>query len=469
MRRLDFFSSLSRLSFSILMLAAAGLAGCGDEASPDDAEGTAIWSRRIGRASGLEPVHIAADASDGALVAGRFYGKVNFGGGVVESPANNYQVFLARYGAAGQHVYSRTYGDFLQEQVGGLGVDGAGHAHLAVNFDGTVDAGGGPVVSHGGGDVLLVELDAEGGHVASVALGDFGRQYATSYAVAPSGDRVLVGSTSGVVRLGDVALDPVGVDQLFVARLGPSGEHVWSRLLEVGYTGYGAFAAIDADGSVCLTSVFSTPVDLGGGTLSPNGDASFFVAKLGPGGEHLWSRAYGGQWWAQPTAMAAGPSGAALVTGSVYGDIDLGGGVLRGSNEYSNDPFVLALSPSGDYRFARRFVGASYAYGGGVAATADGGAIVTGGFAGEIDFGFGARDAKGNYSEDGFVVKLDASGTTVGGWTFGNAAPQQGSAVSIGQGGAIYLGGSGFGDYNLGDGRKLGSGYYDAFVARIGL
>lgn len=80
-----------------------------------------------------------------------------------------------RAGATGgTHLWSRRYGDPSTQQNAALAVDNAGNILVGGSFYGTVDLGlgGGALVSAGGADVFLAKLDPNGEHVWSKRFGD---------------------------------------------------------------------------------------------------------------------------------------------------------------------------------------------------------------------------------------------------------------------------------------------------------
>jgi hypothetical protein len=111
---------------------------------------------------------------------------------------------------------------------------------------------------------------------------------------------VLGGSFEGVVDFGAgplAAVNPAGVvpsADLFVAKLAPTGAALWSR--HFGSVGKQLLRVLrlDATGEIVLAGELRCELDLGGGKLRAPcegyGPHDRFVAKLGPGGEHRWSR-----------------------------------------------------------------------------------------------------------------------------------------------------------------------------------
>ena len=214
---------------------------------------------------------------------------------------------------------------------------------FAGSFEGTIDLGGGPLTSAGQHDYFVAKLDAAGNHVWSKRFGDAAQQIVSRVAVDASGDLRLSGMFEGTIDLGGGPLTAAGAD-VFAARLDPDGNHVWSKSVGSDDAWTGGIA-IDADGTLVLGGTFATTIDFGGGALPASQEPAAFVAKLDANGNHVDSHAFGSTEYpgAAVTAVAVGPSGATLLGGWTSSAIDFGNGPLAWAGYY--DGFVAMLPP----------------------------------------------------------------------------------------------------------------------------
>ncbi len=86
-----------------------------------------------------------------------------------------------------------------------------------------------------------------------------------------------------------------GGRQVFLLKLSPEGEHVFSRCFgsAASFTGTTPSVVVDYTGNVVLLGDADDDIDLGTGVLSyERGDA--FVASFAPDGETLWAVTLGG-------------------------------------------------------------------------------------------------------------------------------------------------------------------------------
>jgi hypothetical protein len=95
---------------------------------------------------------------EGAIfLAGNVNGSVDLGGGELVSAGGD-DVLVASFDAAGDYRWAKLSGDGDDQDALGLSVDPAGHVIVIGEFKSTVDFGCGPLVSAGGSDAFVVEL-----------------------------------------------------------------------------------------------------------------------------------------------------------------------------------------------------------------------------------------------------------------------------------------------------------------------
>jgi hypothetical protein len=226
---------------------------------------------------------------------------------------------------------SKQYGDGAYIDAD-LVVDSAGFVTIAGHFSSSIDFGGGPLkTAMSDYDIFVARLDGEGNHVWSRSFGDFQAQHAYGVAVGPSGSVGLTGETDGALDFGGGELAGNGSD-IYVAKLDNDGAHVWSkRFLPVGgeATARGYAVAIDNAENLVLLGRFKGEIDVGGGPMTANANVNDYqalIAKYDPAGNHLWSLGLGDEGWQEANAGAVGAGGEIYLAGELRGSIDLGGG-----------------------------------------------------------------------------------------------------------------------------------------------
>ena len=367
--------------------------------------GRLLWLKRFGGTGFDLGEAIAVDGNGDILVTGGFSENVDFGGGVLTS-AGSGDVFVAKYsGVDGAHLWSKRFGSTNGDEGTGIAVDGNGDVLVSGNFEGTVDFGGGMLISTGSGDVFMAKYSGvDGTHLWSKRLGGTGDYLEIQVAVDESGDVLATGTFDGSVDFGDGPLTADYVD-IFVAKYsGADGAHLWSKQFGDTWDDEGIQVAVDGSGDVLVTGYFGTTVDFGGGLLNTAGYLDIFVVKLsGVDGAHLWSKRLGNTKPDGGMGVAVDGNGDVLVMGFFEQTVNFGGEPLTSAG--AEDIFVAKYSGvDGSYFWAKRFGGPGYEWRGGLAADTSDNVLVTGFFYETADFNGEFLTSAGE--EDIFLVKL---------------------------------------------------------------
>lgn len=351
-----------------------------------------FWSQRFGSTLSDAGYDVAVDASGNVLVTGTFSGTVDFGGGPLVS-AGNADIFVAKYNPNGVHLWSQRFGGANVDNGIAIAVDASGNVLVTGLFSSTVDFGGTPLVSAGGNDIFLAKYNASGVHQWSKQFGSTGLDVGNAVAVDGSGNVLVTGQFTGTVDFGGGPLVSAGNTDLIVARYSSTGIHQWSKQMGSTNSDIGIGVAADGSGNVLVTGLFYLTVDFGGGPLVSAGSSDIFVAKYNSGGAHQWSKRFGSGNSDLGSAIVADGSGNVLVTGQFSGTVDFGGGPLVGVG--NGEVFVAKYNSSGAHQWSQRFGGPSSEFGDGIAVDGSGSVFVTGTFASTVDFGGGPLTGAG--------------------------------------------------------------------------
>jgi hypothetical protein len=343
-------------------------------------------------------------------VAGYYDGTLSFGGGALTLASNGLMdAYVVKLDASGTPLWAKSWGDVTEEdRVHGLGVDSTGALVVGGEFTGTVDFGLGPVTTlDGNDDAFLVKLSSAGVTSWVKTYGDNGSEELHGLAIGPS-DTILITGEFDVIDFGVTSLDDVGSNDVFVAKLTSAGDEVWAKGFGSDEPDIGLGVALSATGDVYVIGEYQGPIDFGGGALAYDGsmgsteDDLFLVKLAGATGGHLWSRGYGDNKDQLAGGIDVDSTGAVVVIGSFDGTVNFGGGALTATD--ADDTFVLKLSTTGAHVWSRKYGASSDQDGLGIALDAQDNLLLSGEFAGQIDFGCGSMASAG--SDDVFVAKL---------------------------------------------------------------
>lgn len=240
--------------------------------------GSELWLRALDGEGALDTASVASDRFGNAYVT-------LAGGGT------------SKFSPSGDLIWSRPYGVLVAV--------GANDAPIvAGSFREAFEADGVPIVGAGGSDVYVLTLDSAGNVERSTVLGGAGDELLSGLTTASGGRIVVSGSGLGTLMLE------------------PGGAIAWQR-------SFAGAVAVDPVDNVLVTGSFEGTQDFGGGPLTSAGGRDIFLAKLGPDGEALYSARFGDSGANQEgTAVASDFLGNILVAGLFDGSVDFGAGPL---------------------------------------------------------------------------------------------------------------------------------------------
>ena len=242
--------------------------------------------------------------------------------------------------------------------VAGVGIDACGDVVVAGSFRGSIDFGGGPLESAGSEDIFVVRFGGAGNHVSSFRYGDKERQSARAMTVDEDGNVYIAGTMEGTLDFGGKAITrpDKAAAAIFLARVGRDGKGTMARVFADGGKGAVPVAiAADRSGNVAIAGVFVNSLDMGGGPLtSPLGGS--FIARYNQYGAHTWSRGLVSEKYPRAVRVediSFDAAGGAIVAGSFEASMDVGG--QRIASYGRSDAFVLRYQPSGALHWAKHF------------------------------------------------------------------------------------------------------------------
>ena len=257
-----------------------------------DAFGNFLWAKNIGGSSSEGGRSIAVDASGNIYTTGYFQGSVDFdpGPGLFNlTPVGPSDVFISKLDSSGTFLWAKAMGG---NAVFGssIVVDNNGNIYTTGQFQGTVDFDPGPgifnLTSAGNYDIFISKLEASGNFLWAKNMGGSALDLGYSIAVDSNKNVYSIGRFHGTVDfdpgLGIYNLTSVGVDDIFISKLDPSGNFLWAKNIDVNTTRSKSMA-VDPNGKIYCTGRLDGTIDIDPGPgiynlTSVVGD--IFVLKL---------------------------------------------------------------------------------------------------------------------------------------------------------------------------------------------
>ncbi len=193
------------------------------------------------------------------------------------------------------------------------------------------------------------------------------------------------------------------------------------------------------DQTLMLVGQAQGSISFGGPSHAAAGGTDGIVALLDADGDHLASARFGGSGNETLNDVAGDANGNVYVVGSMTGNVDFGGDVGAVTVAGDQDGFVLKLDANLSPLWLKQLPSAagSFVSANGIDVDAAGNVVAVGTFSGTTDLGEGTVTANG---QDGFLLRLDASGATTFSDNFGGASTDGGHRVRFDGGGIVLCG-----------------------------
>jgi hypothetical protein len=423
------------------------------------ASANTLWAKELGTGTQLAVSSaVAIDAAGDVIVGGYFQRPIDLGGGSL----SNTGPFLVMLDPSGAYEWGKAFSG-----TGGIGgvtfvsADATGIV-AAGWFRGTIDCGGAQFQNSGSTDeMFVVRLDPSGNHLWSSSFGD-GTDTLTlgSMVLDGSGGLLLAGSYGTTATFGGATLAPAGTAKTadFVVELDAATGSEVWSVSEPATSG--VMASVDGAGDVFLTGAYETSIAFGGTTLTSVGGYDIALAKLDPSGNLLWAKSFGSAGDDSVAALTVDSAGAVVLAAFPEGSISFGGSTLPG------DTAALAkLDAGGNHVWSGSFGGTTILQD----LVADGTDILTTGVAsGVLTFGSGQLAASGG-STDLLVMKLDGSGNWIWGLRAGGSGGAAGHQIAVNAAHDTAVAGStGAGSVAFSTGALSCGGGTCALVAKLG-
>jgi hypothetical protein len=335
--------------------------------------------------------------------------------------------------------------------------------YVTGDFTGSVDFGGGPRKSNGLADIFIASYAADGTHRWDQTYGSLASDTGEDLVVDGNGTSYLIGRYSGAMDVGNNVLGHRGGGDFFVASFSSMGSLSWVKDYGGPKLDFARGIALDSKNNVYVSGDFGDTLDFAGNLLTSKGNSDIFLLALSGAGFHRWSKRFGGVHGEQGGDVAVGASNNVIIAGTFISSIDIGPASLKGNA--MDDLFVAGFTSGGAYLWSDGYGGKGIDHPHGVATVSNGNVLLTGKFAGIVDFGTGPKTALGT---DLFVASFGPGGAPLWSHSFGGIGTHEGLDVAAGPGGAVYVAGyytsAGF---SFGGTNLINKGFDDAFLLKL--
>jgi hypothetical protein len=276
-----------------------------------DMSGNFVWAKNLGGQSSDTGYSIVLDILGNIYLEGSFDGTVDFdpGNGVfnLTSIWSN-DLFILKLDASGNFIWAKTLGGGIVDNEGCyMAIDLSGNVYLASSFLGTIDFDPGPgtyfLSANVSCDAFISKLDSQGNFVWAKKMGGTSCIFPTSLTIDYLGNVYSTGFFYGQVDLdpgpGIYNLTSNGQNDIFILKLNPIGDFIWTKQIGGVYQDRGLSINTDLIGNVYSTGYFGASADFDPGTgivnlSSVHASTDIYISKLDSIGNFVWALNMGG-------------------------------------------------------------------------------------------------------------------------------------------------------------------------------
>lgn len=419
----------------------------------NDCTGDTIFDEGYGQVGVQRGRDVAVDSQGNVVVTGYFAGSMNLGGGILAAMGAN-DIFVAKFDSAGNHLWSKRFGDSAEQQARGVAVDSNDDVYIGGFIEGTLTFGNTVLTASAtGGDAFIAKLDSNGNPLwVKYAQAD-GIQLFDDVATDSSGNVVGVGSLQGTADFGSGVVGTSGEDDVLVVKYAKDGTNSWSRSFGNSFTHESASAVdVDSTGAIYVTGKMDAATDFGNGTIQHGGDFDAFLVKLNSQGKAVWSNGFGDAKAQVGIDIAVDVLDNVILSMTFGGTINLGGQAFTAAGT-NIDSALAKFNSAGQHQWSKNLKATMDK--GGVFIDTDGAGniVATCSFLGPIDFGTGGVIPMGT---DMAFAKLDFMGNGAFTHNYGSAGSVvTPHGIAAGRLGQSWVTGTYSGNVNFGQGTLI--------------
>lgn len=435
-----------------------------------DKNGQWLWGQTAGGSSSDYGYTIDVDNSGNVYIGGRFYTSsssssyATFGSFSLKAKGSSNNMFVAKLNTNGVWQWAKAGNSDSTSYAYGVSVDGSGNVYAAGYAFGNMTFGSLSATNQGSSDMFVAKLNSSGTFTELKTYSGIAATYDQSYGVAldSSGNTYITGSFASELVLGTLTLTSNGTsNDIFVAKVSPTGQWLWARSAGSTSSDYGYGVDVDGSGNVYVTGRAYDKATFGNKTFTSKGSSDIFIGKMNSSGTWQWINGGGGSSSDYGWGVKVDSSGNVYVTGYSYSGTF---GSLSFKSQGNRDIFVGKLNSSGVWQWVSGGGGSSSDYSYSIDLDSSGNVYVAGS---SYSGTFGSLSFTSKGSRDIFIGKLNNSGVWQWVANAGGTSSDYAYNIALDSNGNVYATGFFYNTSTFGTTTLTSKGAQDIFIAKL--
>ncbi|MBK8227712.1 MAG: T9SS type A sorting domain-containing protein [Flavobacteriales bacterium] len=256
-----------------------------------DMNGNLLWAHSEGSSGNQEATSVEVDAAGNVIVVGTFTDAFTIGGTTLTS-AGLSDGFIAKYNPAGTSLWAQAFGGTSWDAAGRVACDAAGNIHVTGQYTTACSFGPITVNGTSDRDLFVAKYNGAGTPQWALGSTGSAWKEGVDVAVAASGQVIFCGWHTGITTVGGSTLtgDPSS-NYAVVGSINSNGSLQWLKQFTSTLGSTGGSLSIRPGGELVLAGTFSTDINLDGTVVAGGiGVMDLFIAGLEPTGDVVWSQ-----------------------------------------------------------------------------------------------------------------------------------------------------------------------------------
>ncbi len=308
------------------------------------ATGEDVWARHFSGTARITPTTVRVDVAENVIVAGYLQGGgANFGGQTCTTTTNGSAQFVAKYSAAGLHIWSKCWNPSQNEftYVKDLDTDDNGNVYFLGYFSGSYNNSS--VINYGTGQITapadkdrLVIVKLNGTNGTCIYANSFGTDNSSANSITVGEQYYYVtGGYTSSINFGGGTRSGSSNYSLFLAKFNLDGTYVWDKTISSSNYLSGEKIVLSYDESnIILSSIARGNISIGGKAHS-NGSVDidyYILCSYNTDGNINWSNSFSSLYYfGIGNLISTADNNLMLVTSARKSSLTYNGQALNGS------------------------------------------------------------------------------------------------------------------------------------------